>query len=201
MDFVDFNKMNTPLTIANVPPAIHWRTTMQFWVFVHDTRKFGNVAINVIYQDFMTISIVNNQISNLDIDYICTPIEFLYSVQGQVTGTNLRNRLITTLNAPFITDTTTGAGSSSKWIWVRCGFTFDSNKMYLNTIAETALPIPQMYTTYSNYPNFLKKFYKEQATTNIRIENAPSINTEIYLRNLNIFRDYMPQSMVNLKYL
>lgn len=198
MDFVDFSKFTDPIVIQ-VPPAIHWRVTLDFWTFIHDTAAYGNTAVNLIFTDFLSISITQNSLNNNNVDIYCTPIEYMYPVTGINKRTNLLTQLNTTLQAFYLKDTI--SNTSSKWFYTRCSFNFHTAQVYLNQTPVTTLPVPQQYQNLSDFPWFQKKFYKLTATTTFRIENSATSPTEIYFRNINVYREFLPQNMDNLKYL
>ena len=160
MDYINF-QFTTFTTIITVPPAIHWRVSMDFWIFVHDTGKLSNAAnvltaSHVTYSDFMTLSFVQGS-SNYDLMFICTPIEFTYSVKSNKTKSSLFSSL-TSLGAFYMTDNRSNAFNS--WNYVRCAFSFQHKKAYvLNMGSETSLPIPQMYSNSLSFSQYFKKFY------------------------------------------
>ncbi len=87
------------------------------------------------------------------------------------------------------------------WNYVRCAFSLNHKKAYLLNIgAETSLTVPQMYSNQSSFGHYFKKFYKDQATVSLSFDSfVGNISTELYIRNLNIFREYLPYSM-DIKY-
>jgi hypothetical protein len=195
---LDFTKVSSDPLSFNVPPSIHWRVTIAFWVFVHDTIKYSTKNINIIYKDFMTVSMFIESTPYNNLSFACTPIEYIYSVQGQ--SSNSVKTYLNNMNASYQKDIITNA--SSKWIYIQCGFNYDNYEYYLNTIAPTSLPVPQQYSGLSVHYNwFQKKFYDKTGTTTFSIEGHSSVATEVYYRNFNIFREYLPQSMIDIKYL
>lgn len=201
IDHIDFTKISDPITLQ-VPPAVQWRATISFWTFVHDVTKVNTSVINFIFKDFMSVSISRDSTTNTSLNFYCTPIEYLYSIQGKSTFSTLTTHLDTTLKAPYLKDTI--ALASSKWIYTQCAFSFDKNIYYLNSIAEAALPVSQQYSTLNNFTWLQKKFYRTADKVNFIIEGHSAITTtEVYFKNINIFREYMPQNWAssNFKYL
>ena len=195
MDYINFQI--TSFSTISVPPAIHWRVSMDFWIFVHDTSQLTNAsglsASHVTYSDFMTLSFAQGNSTN-DLMFICTPFEYMYSVKTNNTKNTLLSKL-SSLGAFYMTDNRSNAFNS--WNYVRCAFSLHHKKSYLlNMGAETSLPIPQMYYNYSSFSNYFKKFYVNGATVNLSFDQISSnINTEVYIRNFNVFREYIPYSM------
>ncbi|MGN1033675.1 MAG: hypothetical protein ACI4PU_09395, partial [Intestinibacter sp.] len=42
----------------------------------------------------------------------------------------------------------------------------------------------------------MKKFYKPDQYVDFILENFSGVSTNIYLRNINIYREYMPQNII-----
>lgn len=200
-DHVNFLYFQDPLTVT-VPPSVQWRATMSFWFNIINVSLMPDVNFNFIYKDFMSIAIYRNP-GTTNLSVLCIPIEYLYSIKGILTRPSLLTKLSSTLgltlNVNYLSDTITSA--SSNWIFIKCAFSLDSYKYYLNALAEMTLPVPQLYSTQTNYVWFDKKFYRTTATTLFYMEGHSAISSSIYIKNVYVFREYMPQFMNNLKYL
>ena len=207
-NFVDISKFkvsNDNNRINDVPPAIHFRVTMEFWIFVANPKEFEkkdeneeNKFVNIIYKDFMVISFIKTEENNL-LDVYCIPLEYIYKFPDDITliiKENYKNFITNTLKAPNLNETI--ENSASKWFHVRCAYNIESNKWYLNNQVESILPVPQYYKGAKNKVLFhLKKFYKEEENTYLQFDRFTELSsTFIYLRNLNIFREYMPPNLI-----
>ena len=78
LDYIDMTKFK----IHNqegipVPPAIHWRVTMDFWIWISDTPTLSQARINmhIVYKDFIAISL---RCEGKDLKIYATPLEWLY---------------------------------------------------------------------------------------------------------------------------
>ena len=60
LDYIDITKVliNGGNKIE-VPPAIHWRVTMDFWIWISDTSALSdaNINMNIVYKDFMALTL------------------------------------------------------------------------------------------------------------------------------------------------
>ena len=100
--------------------------------------------------------------------------------------------------------------ASSNWIYIRYAFNLDSSKHYLNDLPENNLQVAQIYTTQTGMPFHLKKFYPQNRNTYLYFQNfydpltgQQKQNNDkiyVYLRNLNIFREYIPQNIITKYY-
>ena len=60
LDYIDITKvkLNNQKKIE-VPPAIHWRVTMDFWVWISDTSVLSDIKLNlnIVYKDFIAFTL------------------------------------------------------------------------------------------------------------------------------------------------
>lgn len=192
-DYIDLSKYENFNFL--VPPAINFRVTFEFWFWIHDTTKFYNSnyvpAFSIIYKDFMTIAIFPNS-NNIDIDAVCYPMELNYSYDPQWTKFTDQQLFDSTVSQKV---KTTYTNISSKWQNFRCAFSIDHMEMYVNNLLPIALFPPIHIQGYSNFPHFLKKFYDLGDYTNMYIQGHRDLYTEFYIKNLNIFSEYLPQGV------
>lgn len=186
-----------------VPPSHHYRVTLDFWTMVNDTTMLktsgGSLsASNLIFTNFLSVSLSQGA-AITDISITCIPIELFFQIKGTVTKTAMVTKINSFTNgATKLTDTAVGA--SNKWIFTRCAYSYQHAQAYVNQVPATALLVPQMYSGQTTFSTYVKKFYAAKATVNFVLEGFSQIKTAIYVRNINVFREYLPQTM-NLKYL
>lgn len=186
----------------NVPPAHHYRVSLDFWIFVNYPINLLNSASapsssNIIYKDFLSISILQGSPTS-SIDIYCIPIEFIFTVKGTTTSSAFKSLILTFTNqATILKDTISSAANI--WSYVRCAFSYDHIQAYINQKPLTTLLTPYMYVGQSNFNTFFKKFYKSGATVNFIMEGFTNLKTSIYIRNINVYREFIPQTM-DLKY-
>ena len=189
---------------ALVPPSHHFRVTIDFWTFVNDPTKLmigaNASASNIIYTDFLSLTFYQNGSGDNDIYFTCIPIEFIFD---SIKGTTTKTQMITiinglTNNATKLTDTVSSA--ANLWFFTRCAFSFQHSQAYINQQPITPLLIPKLYSGQSSFNYYFKKFYRSGSTVNLLLQGFANNLTPIYIRNLNVFREFLPQNM-DLKYL
>lgn len=192
-DFVDLTKYQD--IKINVPVPFTYRVTVNFWMFIHDTTKMINPflepsMLSIVIKDFVSIAFFHSS-TTTSLDMHCIPMENLYSINGHV-----KKSLFSVANGQYTSDTITTA--SSKWLFIKCAYSFIHNQMYINSVTPKTLNKHDYYGT-SNMLTFLKKYYRTGDTTTMTIKGFNFLQTEIYIRNLNLFSEYLPQTM-DLKY-
>ena len=90
--------------------------------------------------------------------------------------------------------------AASYLVFVRCAYSFDLQKLYLNNLAEQNI-IPEIFfttpTAHSN--NMSLKFFMNNYVK-VVVHGAKDNFTRIFIQTINIFRDYIPQ-VLNIKYM
>ena len=204
--FVDKKWEKDSIIIEDVPPAIHFRFTFDFWFYFDDYKILdNNIHVEVIYRDFMTIALTKE---NDNLIAYCIPLEWIYEFSFDF-FIDFHNKtlldLIEYMRAPFVKY---DLGNEDKtWVYIKCAYNFDNNRIYINDGIESILPITQIYKNgdelQQNLPFEMKKFYGPNNRTSIRLQGFYYLNETFpaytYIRNINIFREYMPQNM-DLKY-
>ena len=227
LDFIDITKVKiNGQNPIEVPPAIHWRVTMDFWIWISDADilRDSKTNMNIVYKDFMAITLRCTQ-DGLKI--FATPLEYLYeypTINENKKNTNIYKTHVQTMREKDTVDFLTNIVGSykkvtlediiinptSNWVYIRFAFNLDSSKMYLNDLPESNLKITQIFTDQTEMPFHMKKFYGTHDMTYLYFQNfyhplseqkeREGKNITIYLRNLNIFREYMPQNIITKYY-
>ena len=221
LDYIDITKVkiNNQKKIE-VPPAIHWRVTMDFWIWISDILilRDAGVNLNIVYKDFLAITL---KCYTEGLKIYATPIEWLYEYPTydeniakekiDVYKYKNINQLLNSVDPSrevLMEDLVRDAASN--WVYIRYGFNLDSSKHYLNDLPESNLKVAQIYTEQTGMPFHMKKFYGMKEMTYLYLNNFYHPLTEaqerqgkkifIYLRNLNIFKEYMPQNIITKYY-
>ena len=193
--------------IENVPPVIHFRFTFDFWFYFDDYSILNDeVHVEVIYKDFMTIALTKE---NNNLFAYCIPLEWIYEFSFDYNIDFYKEKLIDyieKIGAPY---SKYNLGTEDKnWVYVKCGYNIDNNKMYINDNPESFFPIKQIYVSgldlkQQNALFEMKKFYGPNNKTSIRFQGFNYLNpigpAYTFIRNVNIFREYMPQN-IDLRY-
>ncbi len=125
LNFVDITKFDISFNDKKqVPPAIHFRVTMEFWMFVASPKLIEYRFANIIYKDFMVISLMPETGENL-MNVYCIPLEFIYkfpddSILIEQVVNNFNDFINKTLEAPYLKEKI--EDSASKWFYVRCAY-------------------------------------------------------------------------------
>ena len=222
LDYIDITKVkiNNQKKIE-VPPAIHWRVTMDFWIWISDTSilRDAGVNLNIVYKDFMAITL---RCYTEGLKIYATPMEWLYEYptydEGSLDPNIIKKYKYQNINALLNTVDPSREvlledlikNAASNWVYVRYGFNLDSSKHYLNDLPECNLKVAQIYLEQKGMPFHMKKFYGMKDMTYLYLNNFYHPLTEvqeeqgkkifIYLRNLNIFKEYMPQNIITKYY-
>ena len=228
LDYIDITKVKiNGQKKIEVPPAIHWRVTMDFWVWISDTSVLNDIKINlnIVYKDFIAFTLAG--VSN-GLKIYATPIEWLYEYPTWDEDEDSKKKYYNDyIEANKYKDTieflkkVVGSygevtmedlvrNATSNWVYIRYAFNLDSSKHYLNNLPESNLRVAQIYTEQTGMPFHLKKFYRVNDMTYLYFNNFyhPLANTPlegqknltIYFRNLNIFREYIPQNIITKYY-
>ena len=183
----------------DTPIPLSYRITFEFWMFIHDPRYLTNKDLrsslsSFILKDFFTFSIHHNQ---EDEDYnsivlILTPFEYFYPFKKDYTTYNDFNETYkkdySSLQYLQIID----YNVTSKWIYIKGGISYTHKKMFINDEEKNLDYIP-IYDNDDNtkYNYMMRKFYRRYEKTYLRIQGFEYINTDVYIRNLNFYSDYM----------
>ena len=230
LDYIDITKVkiNGGKKIE-VPPAIHWRVTMDFWIWISDTTVLSDskINMNIVYKDFLAITL---RCFPEGLKIYATPIEWLYEFptydeddsskeeryyKDHMKKFNRYDDIVEYLRKTVgsygeVTLEDLVRDASSNWVYVRYAFNLDSSKHYLNNLPENNLKVAQIYQGQTGMPFHKKKFYELNKMTYLYFINFydPLLDTQkeeqknitIYLRNLNIFREYIPQNIITKYY-
>ena len=147
--FIDITKIKiNKQKPIEIPPAIRWRVTMDFWIWISDGNvlRDSKTNMNIVYKDFMAITLRCTQ-DGLKI--YATPLEYLYEYptmdeDDKTKETNKYKTHVKPLRDADIVDflkKTVGfynkvimedivKNQTLIWIYIRFAFNLDSSKMY-----------------------------------------------------------------------
>ncbi len=182
--------------------------TIEFWTWIHDPTAIANVAANLVYNDFITVSL-STSANNNDVDIFCTPLQFIYPLTGVKTKTGAAsldfNNISTTPNPSrnfFVFDTKTAAKDT--WFYTRCAFSVELGKMFINQKTPVVFPVPQQFATKTNFSTYIKKFYAATDTVAFQLRGwggTGGLNVENYVRNINVYKEYITSNFNYPNYL
>ena len=171
-EFYPMNKVESGNINISIP--LSYRITLEFWIFIHNPRYLTNKSSlsSFILKDFFTFSIHHNAVDEdfISTILILTPFEYFYPFKKDFIVYNV----------------------TSKWIYVKGGLSYTNKKVFINDEEKDLDYIP-IYDndTITKYNYLMRKFYRRYETTFLRIQGFEYINTDVYIRNLNFYSDYM----------
>lgn len=167
----------------NVPPAINWNLTFDFWYYYGNQPALGNNPFRIYYQYFLNVYVSSNN------EVMCVPFEINYPHNGNTYNTiktNYKN------SGAFILEDDTN--NINVWTHMRCAYSLDAKRAYLNLLPEQILKIPELYNNRDHSQPFYKRYFGWNDKVTLDITNVPYGITFI-MRNLNIFGEYLPIEM------
>ena len=181
----------------DIPIPLSYRITLEFWMFIHDPTYLTNKDLRLslssfIIKDFLTFSFHRVEDDFNSTKLILTPFEYFFPFKKGYTTTEdfygTYKKLFPSLQylqVDFLNVT-------SKWVYVKAGLSYTHNKMFINE-EEMDLDYIPIYKNDENtkYNSMMRKFYRRYETTYLRIQGFEYINTDIYIRNFNLYSDYM----------
>ena len=217
LDYIDITKViiNDEKRIE-VPPAIHWRVTMDFWIWISDTSVLSDAEINmnIVYKDFIAMTL---RCYPEGLRIYATPLEWLYEYptyspddQSEDYYTNnvekyKRGNIVDFLTKIVgsydkVTKVDLIKNATSNWVYIRYAFNLDSSKHYLNDLPESNLKVAQVYTEQTAMPFHMKKFYGRNDMTYLYFHNFyHPLKDQQYAdkKNITIFFVSSDQSILN----
>ena len=243
VDFFDFTKINSILSIitmptspdkpsfkiTNLPVPIYGRVTMEFWIFIYNMDAspslYDTLALNFVYENFLSISIFRTtSTTNNEISIHCFPLEEYYRTKINNNAVGIKNYIAN--EYPFTREIKSKINHT--WIFVRCAYSIQLKKFYLNKLGESGLKMPVYYEyvkdpdpdpAYISQDAFFNYVHlKENSRSRLRLEGFQTYSdhqldqisslsssniayNQIYLRNLNIYREYIPNTVNYPNYL
>ena len=205
-EFYPLNKVES-LDIS-VPIPLSYRITFEFWIYIHDPTYLTNKELRsslstFILQDFFSFSLHHKNVTDEDHStiFILTPFEFFYPFKKDfITMDDYYDKYLKTYPSlqylkVEVKDT------ASKWIFIRGGLSYTHKKIFINEEEKDLNFIP-VYDKddITNYHFLMRKFYRRYDSTLLKIQGFEYINTDVYVRNLNFYSDYMFNKINNPNY-
>ena len=202
-EYIPFNNFEN--FEIEIPLILNYRATVEFWMFIINTKAMTDSNLlhsysAFIFKNFFTI-VINHNINNInDVEVSFLPLENIYpyhvNISNEITYYNLYKNFYPTfqkVNKIF-------EGISSKWVYVRVGFSYTHQKMYVNE-NEAKIKYPKLYqNTFTTYQSFMRKFYRKNEKGILRVQGFQYLNTDIYIRNFNCYADYLDFKINNPNY-
>ena len=205
-EFYPLNKVES--YDIQVPIPLSYRVTFEFWIYIHDPKHLTNKVLrpslsSFILKDFFTISLhqSENKSETDSVTFILTPFEFFYPFKKEIiTMEDFENIYLTAYpKLQYLRFDVKNV--TSKWFYVRGGLSYTHNKIFIND-QEKVLEFLPVFDgdDDTNYHFLMRKFYRRYEATYLKIQGFEYINTDVYVRNLNFYSDYMFNEINNPNY-
>ena len=187
MNYVDISMFGTEandvtqFSVNGIPPSRTNRLTIGLWIFFSKDFPTPTHKMNIKVADYLTMTFTSGTPLSLSCDY-----SYIGAGLGPLPGLE-----------------------KGRWIYVKCGYTLDpkENAKHFIEISsdgitnsdENAVNRNDNDNDISKRNDFFRKFYREGDTISITFDNIP-VRSNIYIRNLYLFREYVPSNYFDIKY-
>ncbi len=193
VEYLDITKLGANLEITNPSPITSSGYTMGFWMF-STTGAFAANLLKIVYEDnFMfTISTQTNLFG-----YCFTGLEYQDIDSYLASATSLANFEAGT-DKNDINWLKSSQLEVQKWQYIRCGYSYDNLKMYVD-VNKAGFGASNLKTATLKYAAYFKGGLvfppprKIMATNpKLRITKLNALSTEsVFIRNFVLFADYI----------
>ena len=173
----NFNIFKKDVVFENIPASKANRYTMEFWFYVESADDFRE-GLNLIYEDHMTISSQVHNIDDTDLDVYCFPQAYRDHLDD-VFGEKLYQRYKEAQNKAGYTY----VNGLSQWNYVRCAYSFDLLKYYINDETPKSIEPEIYFESYENDKPF-KMFMKNLVKLKINLSKDNFARTIIQTINI-----------------
>ena len=203
----EFFPLNKAMSLdIDVPIPLNYRMTFEFWIYIHDPRYLQeknaeDSLSSFILKDFFTISLHKSLEDINSVIFALTPFEFFYPFdKSYITMNDFYEKYINNYqNIQYITSEIKNC--TSKWIYVRGGISYPHGKIFINDNEQDLKFLPFYYENENiNYNFYMRKFYRKYDTTLLKIQGFEYIGTDVYIRNFNLYSEYMFNKINNPNY-
>lgn len=194
LEYYDFSQMESSDLKFNVQPAKLNNFTIDFWIFIKNPDKIAGNVLKIIYKDFMTVAITHFDRNQNSV--YCIPLESNYTIKSD----NSKDMFIQEIsNFENVVMTQPTSGKQFAWSYVKCAFSLNTQEGYIGVDSNNISTKEYNISKWESNPNLGlelnlldKKFYRMDSTTKLILQNFKGAQTELYLKNLNIFNVYIP---------
>ena len=182
----NFNIFKNDVVFEDIPASRANRYTMEFWFYVESADDFRE-GMNLIYEDHMTISTHSHGLDDTDLDVYCFPQGYRDHLDD-VFGEGITKRFDEAQNKAKYTF----VGGFSQWNFVRCAYSFDILKYYINDQEPKDIDPEIFFNSYQNDKPF-KMFMNN--LVKLKINLSKNNYARSIIQTINIYRDYIPQTI------
>ncbi len=127
---INFNILKKDIVFEKIPSSKSNRYTMDLWFYIENADDFTQ-GFNIIYQEHITISTYAKNKNDNDLIVYCFP----QSYRNDLTNI-FGDQILKKFNVAQNKVSYTFVNGYSKWNYVRCGYSYDLQKFYINDNGE-----------------------------------------------------------------
>ena len=173
------------ITLSMIPSSRTGRYTMEFWIYVEGFNVFSS-GVNIIFENHISISLINDSTNDSNLIAYCLPQAYRDKVMNKSGA-----EMVSVYNKASNKATDTYINSMSTWIFVKCAYDHNREIYYLNNLTETKVN-PE--TTLNGSVTATPYKYFGTRYVSVFLQNFSLNYTRIFMRVLNIYRDYIPKA-------
>lgn len=180
-----------------------------FWIYISNEGQLGDHLININLNKIMTVSIgLDNHFSTICNLYTNSYQNLLRKDKNnpvpQINDIKTMTEMKDLINNPnYVNKQSTFTNDmSDKWLYTRCGYSSDAKDFYnmimYNSDGGSVVvgngfdELKNIYYYNNSEVDFPSRYFFDRDASYLTIENAntlTTVNTQIYLRNINIFTE------------
>ena len=203
-EFFPLNKVESHN--IKVPIPLSHRMTFEFWIHIHNPKNLCDQDVqpsfsSFVLKDFFTIGLHPNNKDDNSAIFVLVPFEFFYPLDKNIVlMDDLYNKYLNVY--PGIQYVTLEIKNvTSRWIYIRGGISYPHRRMFLNGKEKDLNAFPFIYNDDKTNHNFLmRKFYRKGDTTLLKIQGFQYLGTDVYVRNFNLYSEYIFNKINNPNY-
>ena len=193
-EYIALNNFNT--FEVQIPLLLNYRGTIEFWVFIVNPQKLTDASLKPSYssfilKNFFTVFLKRNELDISNVDITLIPFENIYPFNKNIINDDTFIKYYASRYIHYQHVSKTFSGITSRWFFVRAGFSYTHKKMYVNEY-ENKIDYPRFYVDdTTTYQSFMRTFFRKNEKGILRVQGFEYIGTDLYIRNFNCYSDYI----------
>jgi hypothetical protein len=188
---INFNRLDD-FVFLSIPSSRTNRWSMEGWIYVEIVQQL-EVGINIMWNKHLGISIIRDQTSLTTLDVVCFPQGYRDDITGKK-GLEIFNLYSNALNKGMSQETL----ASSTWVFFRCSVDLHNGVFYVSNRPLQTIQNEIMYGSVRNSISY--RFLDMPLTSNVNFNNMKLNNSRVFVRQFQVYREFIPQSLINTKY-
>lgn len=185
------------MTFDEIEPSFSGRYTMEFWMM--SSANTLTSGIHFIWRNHVSITILQNPTTVANLNVYCWPRDYLNFNLENTFGSSIPTYQ-TSLADNSSVYTLTSYGNS--WIFIRCAVNYNNRNYYLNVSDNLTNKnfVNERISSNNLNDHTFKYFYQPGEKTLFKIVGGyKNTGTNIYLRTLSLFNEFLPNTMMGYR--